>query len=136
MGSAGSALAPMAKSKLTKPQRRRGEKRARSASAGPQEPRTAEAATVAWTVTVTMVVVCDLAAIAANVYLLRNPDAKGAQAFGGLMLFGGAVVGVASLALMPVVYRLRKTPPPTGFAVFAACAAAAPILAVIARSFQ
>jgi hypothetical protein len=126
----------MAKSKSSKSQRRKAEKRSRPVQAGPRELRTAEAATVAWTVSVTMVVACDLASIAANIYLLRNPGAQGAQAFGGLMLFGGAVVGAGSLALLPAVYRLRQTPPPMGFTVFAACASAAPILAVVARSFQ
>jgi len=126
----------MAKSKSSKSQRRKAEKRSRPMQAGPREPRTAEAATIAWTVSVTMVVACDLASIAANIYLLRNHGAQGAQAFGGLMLFGGAVVGAASLALLPVVYRLRQTPPPMGFTVFAACASVAPILAVVARTFQ
>jgi hypothetical protein len=126
----------MAKNKSTKSDRRRAGKRARAAHVGPRESRTADAATIAWTVTVTMVVACDLAAIAALAFALRNPDAKGAQVFGGLMLFGGAVVGVASLALLPAVYRLRESPPPTGFTVFAVCAAAAPILALVARSFQ
>jgi hypothetical protein len=126
----------MAKNKSTKSERRRAGKRSRAADIGQRESRTAEAATIAWTVTVTMVVMCNLAAIAAHAYALRNPGAKGAQVFGGLMLFGGAVVGVASLALLPAVYRLREIPPPTGFTVFAACAAAAPIVALIAQSFQ
>jgi hypothetical protein len=107
----------------------------RSLPAGPAESQTSVAATVAWTVSVTMVVMCDLAAILAHLYVIRNPAAKGAAMFGGLMLFGGAVIGAASLALLPVVYRVRRTPPPTGFAVFAACAAVAPILALVARSF-
>jgi hypothetical protein len=125
-----------AKNNSTKSERRRLKRRTRAANTGPPETRTAEAATIAWTVTVTMVVMCDLAAIVAHAYALRNPEAKGAQVFGGLMLFGGAVVGAASLALLPVVYRVRATPPPTGFTVFAACAAAAPIVALVARSFQ
>jgi hypothetical protein len=49
------------------------------------------------------------------------------------MLFAGAAIGVASLAFLPVVYRLRRKPPPLGFVVFAVAAAAAPILALTAR---
>jgi hypothetical protein len=40
-------------------------------------------------------------------------------------------LGLASLALMPVVWHVRKVPPPKGFAVFAAIVAAAPILVTI-----
>lgn len=117
-----------------KPTARRREKRQRLASAEPKESPTADAATVAWTVAVTMVVVCDFAAVAAHWYVLGNPAAKGAAMFGGLMLFGGAVIGTAALVLLPIVYRVRRAPPPTGFTVFAVCASAAPILALIARS--
>ena len=121
----------MAKNKSTA---RRREKRQRQAAIEPKESQTAEAATVAWTVAVTMVVTCDLAAVVAHWYVLSNPAAKGAAMFGRLMLFSGAVIGTAALVLLPIVYRLRRTPPPTGFTVFAACASAAPILALIARS--
>ncbi len=100
----------------------------------PGESGAGEAATVAWTVSVTMVAACDLAAVAAHVYLLRNPGVRSVAVLGQLMLFGGAVIGVASLILLPVVYRVRRVPPPTGFTVFAACAAAAPLLALAARA--
>jgi RsiW-degrading membrane proteinase PrsW (M82 family) len=101
-----------------------------------QESSPAEAATVAWTVSVTMVVACDVAAIVAHLYLLRNPGERPVAVLAQLMLFGGAVIGVASLGLLPVVRKLRRVPPPTGFTVFAACAAAAPVLALIARAVQ
>jgi putative exporter of polyketide antibiotics len=105
----------------------------RPAPVGPRESPMTEAATVAWTVAVTMVVVCDVAAILAHAYLLRNPEEKGAALFGSLMLFGGAAIGVTALILLPVVYRLRRMPPPLGFTVFSVCAAAAPVLALVAR---
>lgn len=117
---------------------RRGSKSARGSAPArpPSESVAGEAATVAWTVSVTMVAACDLAAIAAHVYLLRNPGVHSIAVLAQLMLFGGAVIGAASLVLLPVVYRVRRVPPPTGFTVFAACAAAAPILALIARAIQ
>ena len=115
--------------------RRKPEKRAvrRPATA---ESQTSEAATIAWTVAVTMVVACDLAAIAAHIYVLNNPEATRAASLGALMLLAGAIVGAGAMAFTPVVYRLRRIPPPTGFVVFAACASAAPILAIIARALQ
>jgi hypothetical protein len=118
-----------------KQQPRRRKKERNAPRFGVRESQTAEAATVAWTVSVTMVVACDLAAVAAHVYLLYNPTEKRAGMFGGLMLLSGALIGAGSLALLPVVYRLRRTPPPTGFVVFAVCAAAAPILALAARAW-
>jgi hypothetical protein len=117
---------------------RRGAKSGRDSAPAqlPSESGAGEAATVAWTVSVTMVAACDLAAIAAHVYLLRNPGVRSIAVLAQLMLFGGAAIGAASLVLVPVVYRVRRVPPPTGFTVFAACAAAAPILALIARTIQ
>lgn len=100
------------------------------------EASSSDAVTVAWTVSVTMVVACDLAAIAAHLFLLNNPGQRSVVVLSQLLLFGGGVIGAASLALLPLVYRLRRDPPPTGFTVFAVCAAAAPILAIIARLIQ
>lgn len=102
----------------------------------PRDSAPAEAATIAWTVSVTMVVACDVAAIAANLYLVKHPEERPVAVLAQLMLFGGAVIGMASLVLLPIVRRLRRFPPPAGFTVFAGCAAAAPVLALIARALQ
>jgi len=118
------------------PKKRSTQLPARERASETRESSPAEAATVAWTVSVTMVVACDVAAIAAHLYLLRHPGERPVAVLAQLMLFGGAVIGVASLALLPVVRKLRRVPPPTGFTVFAACAAAAPVLALIARAVQ
>jgi hypothetical protein len=98
-----------------------------------RESQTAEAVTVAWAVLVTMVVVCDVTAGGAHLFYLWNPRVRGAAMLGGLMLAAGAILGVGVLALLPVVRRLRRVPPPLGFTVFAACAATAPMLALAAR---
>ena len=100
------------------------------------ETRTSDAATVGWTVSITTVLLCNVAAVLAHFYVRWNPQARGMAVLGELMLFAGAVVGVVSLALLPIVYRLRRVPPPRGFTVFAACAALAPILAAIVRIMQ
>jgi hypothetical protein len=120
------------KSPKKRPANPRGDERA--PASGETSP--AEAATIAWTVSVTMVVACDLAAIGAQLYLLNYPGERPIAVLAQLMLFGGAVIGVASLALLPLVRSLRRVPPPAGFTVFAACAAAAPVLALIARAVQ
>lgn len=94
-----------------------------------------EAITVAWTVTVTTVLLCNLMIIAAHFYITNNPDAKQMEMLRGLMLLGGSIVGLMSLLILPVLYRVRTVPPPRGLVVFSICAAIAPILAVIARTF-
>lgn len=100
------------------------------------ETRTSDAATVGWTVSITMVLVCDLAAIVAHLYARGNPQARGVALFGELLLVAGAVVGVISLAMLPIVYRVRRVPPPPGLTAFAACAAVAPILAILVRMMR
>jgi hypothetical protein len=120
---------------------RKGMRRARdrkkpSAERATAESSVSEAATIAWTVCVTTLIACDVTAAAAHVYFLQHPDARRAALLGGLMLLAGAVIGLGTLALTPVVYRVRRTPPPTGFAVFAVCAALAPMIALAARALQ
>jgi RsiW-degrading membrane proteinase PrsW (M82 family) len=118
------------------PKKRSARSQIHERSSAQRDSSSAEAATVAWTVSVTMVVACDVAAIAAHLYLLRHPGERPVAVLAQLMLFGGAVIGLASLVLLPIVRSMRRVPPPTGFTVFAACSAAAPILALIARAVQ
>lgn len=89
--------------------------------------------TVAWVMSVTTVLMCEAAAVVAHLAAKFNPPAERLQMFSTWMLLTGAGVGVVSLVLLPAVYRLRRVLPPTGLAVFAACAAAAPVLAVVTR---
>jgi hypothetical protein len=122
---------------MSKPKRKtRKPQRERPRPLSSRDLETGDVATVAWGVTVTMVTVCDLVAIGAHVYLLNNPGSQVAMALGGLMLLGGALIGLGTLALTPVVFRVRREAPPTGFVVFALCAALAPMLALAARAFQ
>ena len=99
----------------------------------PGETRGAVAVTVAWVMSVTTVLMCEAAAVAAHLAARFNPPAPRIQLFSTWMLLTSAAVGAVSLALLPAVYRLRRVLPPTGLAVFGACAAAAPILAVVTR---
>lgn len=117
----------------TKPRR---QKQVRHVDHGPGETRTADAATVAWTVSVTTVFLCDIAAVAAHLYSQANPQLAGARMLSQLLLFSAAAIGLLSLMLLPAVFRLRRTPPPTGFLVFAVCSALAPILAVLVQAMQ
>ena len=123
----------MPKSKQTS--RRPARKSAEPLRTGPriEEDRAAEAVTVAWTVSVTAVFMANLVTIAAHFYRLSNPDSKAAAAFEAIMLLSACVMGLASLALLPVVWRVRQTKPPQGFAVFAGSVAVAPLLVALVR---
>jgi hypothetical protein len=98
--------------------------------------RTADATTVAWTVSVTTVFLCDLAAVAAHFYARANPQIENAYLLSQLLLVSAAIVGLLSLILMPVVLRMRRSHVPSGFLAFAFCSAVAPILALLVQLMQ
>lgn len=102
----------------------------------PVENRTAEAMTVAWTVTLTTVFFCNLAAILAHFYVAAHPEAQRMVMLRELLLFAGALTGLLSLALLPLVNRLRQSPPPRALIAFGICMALAPILTLMLRSLR
>jgi hypothetical protein len=114
----------------------RRQKQVRHVEHGTGESRTSDAATVAWTVSVTTVFLCNIAAVAAHLYAEANPQLTGARMLSQLLLFSAAAIGLLSLMLLPAVFRLRRTAPPTGFLAFAVCSALAPILAVLVQAMQ
>lgn len=79
---------------------------------------------------------CQLAAVGAQVLLWWDPEAKPLSLFGQWMLWCAALVGVLALLLLPVVYRARRVLPPTGLTVFAVCVAIAPILAIVMQQLR
>lgn len=111
-------------------------KRKQPAELVPLESKSSEALTVAWTVTITTLLFSNLAIVAAHYFSLQYPDNNGLRLMKEMLLIAGATLGVISLALLPIVYRVRTLAPPTGLAVFGACLAAAPVLALIVRSLR
>ncbi|MEM8943833.1 MAG: hypothetical protein AAGD11_01515 [Planctomycetota bacterium] len=107
-------------------------KQSQPTAVAPLESRASESLTVFWAVTVLMVLMMNLVCIGVHYYVAANPDAEKMQLLKGLLLFTGSLVGGVSLIVLPILYRVRKVPPPPGLAVFGACVAAAPILAAIA----
>jgi hypothetical protein len=95
--------------------------------------RSAEAITIAWTASVTAVFFANLVTIAAHFYSRSHPDVKTAPAFEAIMLLTAALMGVASLALLPVVWKFSRLKPPLGFVVFATLVAAGPIVVTAVR---
>ena len=103
---------------------------------GSAESRTSEAVTVGWTVTLTTVFFCNLAAIVAHFYVASHPEAQRMAMLRELLLLSGALVGLFSLALLPLVKRVRQTPPPRGLVAFGVCIAVALILVVALRAIR
>ena len=94
------------------------------------------ALTVAWTVTITTLLFCNLAIVGAHYVSHWNPTADGLRLMKEMLLMAGGGLGVVSLVLLSVVYRVRVVAPPKGLAVFSGCLAAAPLLALLVRSVQ
>jgi len=121
---------------MTTQKKKRSQRRASRVRETPPESQASDAMTVCWVVTLTTLLLCDLSAVAAHVFVVQYPDAQRMAQLRELLLFAGSVVGVLSLLLLPVLYRIRRVPPPTGLVVFGACVAVAPILAVVVRILQ
>ena len=102
----------------------------------PVETRTSEAITVGWTVTLTTLLLCNLVAIGAHYYAVAHPEAQRMALLREMLLFAGAVVGSISLVLLPLMHRVRQTPPPRGLVAFGICIAIGPILVVALRALR
>lgn len=116
--------------------KRRRDRQLRPADSAPQDDQPAEVITIAWTASVTSVFLADVVTIAANFYARSHPDSKLAPAFEAIMLLTACVIGLASLALLVVVWRVSRLKPPTGFVVFAALVAVAPVIVTAMRLFS
>ena len=97
-----------------KRQRRAKPKSRDSQHESPAETQAGEATTVAWTVSVTTVLLCYIAAALVHLCGRAFPEARAANMFKELLLFSAAAIGVVSLAILPIVFRVRRTPPPSG----------------------
>jgi hypothetical protein len=102
------------------------------------ESRAGEALTVFWMLTMMATLAAELAALVAG--LLIAGAEKPAEiplalrVLPGLMLSIALVTGVLCLALSPLVYKVRKAPPPTGVTVIAVAIGASPlVLLLLAR---
>ncbi len=89
--------------------------------------------TVAWTVSLMTVMLCDLALILLRVAASRADLSDRLKLLSDLLLFVSVVSGVLSLVLLPIVCRVRRRLPPKGLMVFGVCVAIAPLLMVAVR---
>jgi hypothetical protein len=100
------------------------------------ESQASKAVTIVWSLSVVMVLVCALMAVGARLLLLAQPESERLPALEAFALFAACIIGAVSLVVLPVVYRIRRIPPPTGLVVFGSIVAAAPWIVVALRTFQ
>jgi hypothetical protein len=73
-------------------------------------------------------VICELFGLSALVLRQYMHDAQGLRTIGGLAQFCAFLLALVSMALLPVVYRVRRVPPPLTLVVFAVIAAGVPLV--------
>lgn len=111
-------------------------KASRENSYEPNESQASKALTVGWSLSVIMVLACILMALAARLLSWALPDSERLPILEEFALGSACLIGAASLLLVPVVYKVRRIPPPLGLAVFGVVVAAAPWIVVIVRSLK
>jgi len=100
----------------------------------PPEERRAEAATVGWMLCVLFTLCAEGVGLAARIVLAYSAADQAPKAWvllPDITLVMGLVTGTVSLALTPVVYKLRKTPPPAAITVVAILLGLTPWVRVI-----
>ena len=116
---------------MPKPKQKR-----REASYEPNESQASKAVTVGWSLSVIMVLACVLLALAARLLSWAQPASERLPVLEQFALGSACVIGAVSLLLVPVVYKVRRIPPPLGLAVFGVLVAAAPWIVVLVRNLQ
>jgi len=97
----------------------------------PAETRTAEAATIAWmlsTMVTVLAAVVSLVSLALILVFAEEQEIAIQQAaLPGFILFIGIITGIICLVLTPVVYQVRRVPPPRSVAIFAVAVGLTPM---------
>lgn len=100
------------------------------------ESQASKAMTVGWSLSVVMVLVCALMAGAARLLYWAQPESEMLPVLEEFAFMSAVVIGIVSLLLLPLVYKVRRIPPPLGLAVFGAVVAAAPLIVLLLRSLR
>ena len=104
---------------------------------GSREVRSVEVLTVGWMLIVMMTLVCQIGAAGVRLFLAGQPEPlPRMELLGGILVFAGLVLGLATLGLLPIVYRVRRDPPPRGIVVFAAVVGMVPVLMALVRTLE
>ena len=99
------------------------------------ESRPAVALTVAWMLSCMSTAVGMLTILALQLLMLAFPVAQGGKhplaQVSGVLLFVALITGVVCLVFTPLVYRVRKTPPPSSITAGAVLIGIAPVILLI-----
>ena len=116
-----------------KKDQRRSDPRKRSANGGAIGG-PADVVTVGWMLTVITVVACEVGWLATLGAGFAWPDASAPRALGAVLLLASLLSWLISMALLPVVLKLRQEPPPAAIIWFAIGLGALPLLVVVVRA--
>lgn len=94
----------------------------------------ADVVTVGWMLTVITVVGCEIGWLATLGAGFAWPEATAPRALGAVLLLASLLSWLISLALLPVVLRLRQEPPPAAIIWFAIGLGALPLSVMVARA--
>jgi hypothetical protein len=107
------------------------------AAAWPQETRGAEMATVLWMLVTLFTFVAQLVLLGVRLFLWANQavvdERSPINSLLVLLHLVGLVAGLAALAFIPLVYRLRATPPPWSVTLFSLLVGLTPLVVLLVR---
>lgn len=110
------------------------QKRAAKQGCSPQldpESQGAEVMTVAWMISILSVAACDFGAGITR--LVLAPDQPNLALLSGVLFFAALAIGLISLAILPIVLKSRRVPPPRGLVVFGITVSVLPWIALVAQ---
>jgi hypothetical protein len=84
------------------------------------ETRAADSVTIMWMLSVLTAFSCEVVAAIARLLGRWLDTVELLPVLAGFMLFGALIAATASVVLLPVVWKLRRVPPPIGVLAFAA----------------
>lgn len=105
-------------------------------NAGTGETRLADFFTVGWLLTVMMTCLCEVGAFALGVWLRNSAGGTSFELLRGILLFAAVILGLVTIILTAIVWRLRRVPPPLGVTLFAVVVAVVPILTIVIQSLD
>jgi len=96
----------------------------------------ADAITVGWMLSMVTTLLCEVGALVVRAALFRDgqPLSNAVSAMFAMLLFSAFVVGIASLLLIPVVYKVRRDPPPRSITIAVVIIGAAPLVTMALRA--
>jgi hypothetical protein len=108
----------------------------RAADDMPTESQAADAMTVGWMLAILTTLLCQVAALVMRWIAFANPQLAGLSSFSAMLFFGALIIGLVTLALIPVLYKIRVLAPPTPIVAFAVVVGLAPWVTLLMQWVQ